>query len=140
MRPSLRLLVPSSPSRAPALAVGAPVVTSGGQNVAHLPLQMLVWPLSWAHRYSVLPPESTRIRPRLLGATCTEAVSAWAVAGRASSAAAAAAAHTGVRRMFELLGRIGTLRTVAFQSVPGTQRYVAFRPNIPSHLRGNAVN
>src|SRR6476646_12102081 len=97
MRLSARRLAPSRPARAPAPAFGLPLVTSGGQYFAHWPLQVLVRPWSCAHRYKVLPWASTRIRPRLLGATLTEALCAAATPGRASAATAAIVRAPAVR-------------------------------------------
>jgi hypothetical protein len=48
--PSERFVVPSSDALALPLALGVSVVVSGGQSVAHSPLQVLFEPWSASHR------------------------------------------------------------------------------------------
>lgn len=55
-------LVPSREAFSP-VEVGFPVVVSGGQAVAHAPLQVEVELVSASNRYSVRPDPSTRICP-----------------------------------------------------------------------------
>jgi hypothetical protein len=59
------LVVPSKLADAPLLAVAGPDVSSGGQYVAHCPVQVEADDVSATHRYSVRPAASTRYVPTL---------------------------------------------------------------------------
>src|SRR5689334_8413463 len=72
-------MVPINDALAPLPTVGLPVVVSGGQAVAHAPVQALFVPESFWNRYRVRPCESTRIFPRRLLATRTAATRAIVV-------------------------------------------------------------
>src|SRR5947207_3660466 len=74
MRPSLRFVLPSSDRLMPEPAVGLPELSSGGQNLAQLPLQALLPFLSLANRYRVCPLEFTRTMPSFVLARETVAL------------------------------------------------------------------
>jgi hypothetical protein len=69
--PSDRLVVPTKTAFAPLPAVGVPVVGTGGQAAAHVPVQALVVPESAPNMYTVRPCESTKMFPRRLLRTAT---------------------------------------------------------------------
>ena len=58
---------------------GVALVRSGGHAIAHAPVHVLLVPESALNRYSVRPAESTRIRPKRVFATRTDAVRVGAV-------------------------------------------------------------
>ena len=72
-------LVPTRDEVSP-VDFGVPVVVSGGQPVAHAPLQVEVDLVSASNRYSVRPDPSTRICPSAEPAALSEAALPDAVA------------------------------------------------------------
>src|SRR5262245_66420310 len=102
MRPSVRRLVPSSEERTPPFALGVPELVTGGQYFAHMPLHVLLEPLSWAQMYSVMPLELVRTEPSLVDPVLIAA--RWEPAADADVArtdtAASATRRTRVNRMW----------------------------------------
>lgn len=60
--PSLRVIIPSFPGT-PAGNVNGPLAVNGGQIVAHLPVQLLTFGVSFVNRYNVLPALSVSTAP-----------------------------------------------------------------------------
>src|SRR6476619_3419129 len=69
-------MLPSREGLAPLVAVGAPLVSNGGQYTRHAPEQALAPRLSFSKRYSVWPRLSTMIRPKALEPLATVATRA----------------------------------------------------------------
>ena len=114
MVPSERVIVPRSLAVAPAPAVGAPVVVSGGHAVAHAPEQVDFVLVSEPNRYSERPALSVRKRVPSLECTST------ADAGEPPPAAGGAGAGTELLEPLEPPELQAAARTAATASGPPT--------------------